>query len=492
MRAGDIGDSKAIDMCRVSIIAPHTQIDIGLPAHVTLASYLPDVVKLVESRAPERSEFEPEPEDRTWHWTLTPIGGEPLSAASSISDSGVRDGDLLMLEKEDAPTPPALFDDVIDAVATLQEHEERSWSPRAARWTGYSLFLSLLTVFLCGMWFTRNEGMTPVFAFVGVVVGLGALVAGTIAGRTYGDSATAQVTGVSGVFLAAASAGLALPGDPGAPHLLLASALLAACAIPALRLVDTGDLLFIALLTAGLLGAVGAALALLTGLGDRQIGTIIAVCAFFVVSIGPRISIAAAGLPVPPVPTAGEPIDPGDDSSRPVISGVGAVGAMTLPAASKLSARAKRAGRYLSGITLGGATALLIACFLLLFSGGSPYRWQAVALAVILGIVTAARGRSHSDLLRAAVLVSTGGTIIGLVGVYLLTLDSAVHFGVGIAILLALAGIALWSGVVVPRTEHTPTSRRMLELGEYGLLIAIVPIVAWILGVYALVRGITL
>ena len=123
-------------LCRVSVVGGDTQIDLGLPADIPVGALVPDLVALVESRAPERSELEPEPEDRTWHWSLATIGNAPIDPAISLTAAGIRDGDLVILQRAESAQPPALFDDVIDAVATLRR-DEKSWSPISARRTGY-------------------------------------------------------------------------------------------------------------------------------------------------------------------------------------------------------------------------------------------------------------------------------------------------------------------------------------------------------------------
>lgn len=96
-------------LCRVSVVGGDTQIDLGLPADILVGALVPGLVALVESRAPERSELEPEPEDRTWR------------------------------------------DDVIDAVATLRR-DDNSWSPISARRTGYVVFLLGFLATVATLW----------------------------------------------------------------------------------------------------------------------------------------------------------------------------------------------------------------------------------------------------------------------------------------------------------------------------------------------------
>lgn len=474
-------------LCRVSVVGGDTQIDLGLPADVPVGALIPDLVALVASRAPERSELEPEPEDRTWHWTLATVGHAPLDPAVSLTDAGIRDGDLVILQHADSAQPPALFDDVIDAVATLQR-DERSWTPTSARWTGYSLFLPGLLAALLVVWQARAGGASVVPALAVAFIGAGLVVTAVLSALVYKDTTTSRVLGVGGLVALAGGAGLSLPGVPGAAHLLLASAVVAAASLPLMRVLGTGEPEFTAATTAGTLAVLASAVTLLTDLPSRTVAAALAAVALLVLTVGPRLAIAAGRLPVPPVPSAGDPIDPADSDARPTIEAVGAVGATTLPSATRLAARARRADLFLTGITV-GATLALTTGALLMLPGGPSYRWQSVALAAVLGLVTAARSRSHSDLIRAAVLVS-GGTIVCAGVAFSLTGGGAEPLlSIGLALIVLLAVVALWAGVVVPRTEYAPTTRRMVEIAEYLMLCSIVPLLLWILGLYALVRN---
>lgn len=471
----------------MTVVGGDTQIDLGLPSDVPVGALVPDLVALVESRAPERSELEPEPEDRTWHWTIATIGHAPIDPAVTLTEAGIRDGDLVILQSEDAAQPPALFDDVIDAVATLRR-DERSWTPVSARWTGYAVFLLGLLAAIGAVWHSRSGGASVIPALAVAFIGTGLVVTSVLASLVYGDRSTARVLGVGGILAVAGGAGLALPGEPGAAHLLLSAAVVAAVSLPLMRVIGAGEPEFTAATTAGVLTAVAAAVTLLTDLPPRTIAAGTAAVAMLALTQGPRIAIAAGRLPVPPVPTAGDPIDPGDADSRPTIEAVGAVGATTLPSATRLAERARRADAVLTGVTIGSAV-VLAAAALLMLRGGPSYRWQAFTLAAVFGLVLAARGRSHSDLTRATVLVCAGSLVLAGVAYSLTAAGTEPTLSIGVALLVLLPVVALWAGVVVPRTEHAPTTRRFVEIGEYLLLCSIIPILFWILGLYSLVRN---
>ncbi|MBR7540000.1 type VII secretion integral membrane protein EccD, partial [Mycobacterium tuberculosis] len=81
-----------------------------------------------------------------------------------LSESGVRDGDLLMLQSVDTGESPVLFDDVVDAVARLNDSVFAAWSPVAARYTGYVATLVAALAAAASLTLTRAGGMGSIAA----------------------------------------------------------------------------------------------------------------------------------------------------------------------------------------------------------------------------------------------------------------------------------------------------------------------------------------
>jgi hypothetical protein len=59
---------------------------------------------------------------------------------------------------------------------------------------------------------------------------------------------------------------------------------------------------------------------------------------------------------------------------------------------------------------------------------------------------------------------------------------------VGLLLLFAVAAVVF--GIIGPHIEVTPPTRRLTELFEYGLIIAVMPLVVWIMGLYEVARNI--
>ena len=143
------------ELVRVSVLGGNTQFDVGLPAGVQIAALIPELLSHIRSRssghAGSASGVDDDDHDGTAFrphlWTLSMIGGEDLPAEVTLSESGVRDGELLVLQSRKSGAAPPLFDDVIDAVARLGEERTSQWSATTARYAGYAaaVAFSLLT-----------------------------------------------------------------------------------------------------------------------------------------------------------------------------------------------------------------------------------------------------------------------------------------------------------------------------------------------------------
>ena len=95
-------------LVRVSVLGGNTQLDVGLPAAVPVAVLIGELVTQITSRVPvqhdpDDPDVDPstQPPDRQHRWTLALVGQEPLVPNRTLSESGVRDGDLLMLQLVD-------------------------------------------------------------------------------------------------------------------------------------------------------------------------------------------------------------------------------------------------------------------------------------------------------------------------------------------------------------------------------------------------------
>ncbi|WP_280451343.1 type VII secretion integral membrane protein EccD [Nocardia cyriacigeorgica] len=320
------------ELCRVSVIGGNTQLDVGLPATVPIATFMGDLVALIESRNPAPVDTEDGGAPlQTKHWTLARLGRDAIAPSRTLTEAEVFDGELLVLRSVSAKESPALFDDVIDAVSRLTANDFRGWSPSAARWTG--LVASVVAAVLALALFAagRADGLGIAAPFLAAGVGIGAAVAAAIAARKYDDELTAVWLSFGALLLLFGGAALFVPGDLGSPHLLLGFSVTLVAAVAVYRATGTGATLFTAAITVAVCGGVAALVRMVWDPALPKIGAGLLVAAIVLISAVPRLSAVLARLPVPPVPTAGGAIDPADHEQRPTIEGIGAIGATALP-----------------------------------------------------------------------------------------------------------------------------------------------------------------
>ncbi|MCK8615925.1 MULTISPECIES: type VII secretion integral membrane protein EccD [Gordonia] len=500
---GTGGDRQRSDMSvepqlvRVSVLGGNTQLDVGLPAGIPIAGLIGDLVAQIESRNPNRHDpDDPDadtrgrgrPHDRQNRWTLALVGQEPLPLHRSLSESGIRDGDLLLLTSTRTGESPVLFDDVVDAVARLNESQFVGWTATSARYVGYALALLAAVAAGAGLAASRiDSGALWLAGGSGLAV-IGLVTAATIVARYYRDQLTSTILSVCAAPMAFVTGMILTPGSYGAAHLTLGFALTLVTAVITYRMTAVGATAHSAVTSAALVGALGCGARLLLDADISDVAAVVAAVGLLLIGLSPRLTILLAKLPLPPVPTAGAAIDVKDIEPQPSIEGIGAIGATALPKADALERRSYIANAYLTGI-VGGLTAVVAIAAVLTAAPLAGFEWKNAAYAAIIGVVLCLRGRSHSDLFQAAILIIGGSLVV-------LTLLVGLAFGDGQwpIISFALGGVvlvaALVFGVVAPHQDFSPVMRRWAEIGEYILVALIVPLLLWLLDLYRIVRDI--
>lgn len=477
------------ELSRVSVIGGNTQVDVGLPANVPIATFIGDLVSLIESRNGDRTGADDDaaPVDAQ-HWTLARLGHEAIAPSRTLTEAEVYDGELLVLRSVTAKEAPALFDDVIDAVSRLTAEEFRGWSGVAARWMG--LVVSVLTVLttLVVLAISRGDGDPLAPAFALFFAGAAAFTGAGFAARKYADAVTATWLSVDGLLLLFGGAALLVPGTLGSPHLLLGSSVVLVAAVLGYRLTGVGATLFSCAATLSVIAGVVAAVYLVWHPGLPKLAAGLLVAGIAIVSAVPRLAALLARLPIPPVPTAGGAIDPADHEPRPTIEGIGAIGATALPSAAGLGERARAANQFQSGLIAACTVAAVLGAFGVADPLGSA-RWQGITLAIVGAIVLALRGRSFADLAQAAILIASGSLAFIAVTVGLALGDREIML-LAAGVLLAFAAGVVGFGVIGPHIEVTPVTRRAIEIFEYLLIVSLIPLVLWIMNVYSMARNI--
>ncbi|MRH89345.1 type VII secretion integral membrane protein EccD [Nocardia sp. SYP-A9097] len=482
-------ESTAIEpqLCRVSVIGGNTQVDVVLPTTIPIANFIPDVVQLIASRNPDLSEHDDNGPLAAQHWTLSRLGHTAIDPVRTLTEAEVFDGELLVLRAVDSVESPALFDDVIDAVARLTESSYRGWTAETAGRAGQAGAIAAVIGACALLMVAAAHGAGILAGTAGLGIGLLILVGGGLVARMYSATLPATVLALCGVLLMGSGAAALVPGQPGAPHLLLGCAATMLLAVITLRVIAVRPTVFSAVITTTVFGTIAAGACTLWEVTPAEAATGIIVATLLGITLAPRIAVAAARLPVPPVPTAGGVIDPRDHEPRPTIEGIGAIGATSIPSAAGLDQRSRLANDYQSGMII-GIVAVTVCATLITVLAATEHRWQAITLAAAVGIVLARRGRAFSDLTQAAAMVLGGCAVLIPPAVLLgFRLDDAALPAA--AALLVIAVLAMLIGVAGPNLEISPVVQRAGEIFEYLTICAIGPLIFWILDIYALVRN---
>ena len=496
----------AQEVCRVTVLARSTQVDMALPVDVPVSLLVPGIIDMIAgvepAERPRRAGVEPaerrglhgvepaEPSSRSGDpgsegmpvaWTLARIGRPPLAPTATLAELSVRDGELLVLGVADRPVPVPLFDDLMYSVASAGSDDVPHWTANTARTVG-SVITAAMVLLACAVVLRAPisagaENVGDLVAGLAVItVSILFAIAGVILGRVYRQDAVAVLLGGCAVALMFTGGTLLVPGQFGAAQVMLGSAMAGATALLSLRIGGTGFALFTAAIVLALLTFLAAVCTLFTTLPQPSIGTAAALIGLAGIALSARVSMMQAKLPLPPVPTAGAPLDTVEEAELDAIS------------FEDLQESAARARKYLTGLLMAFTVAVVAGVLAAAADETGGTQWPAVALAALCALVLLLRGRTYAVVAHAVPLVA-GGTTIGLsllVGaVIALPEHGLTLFGVTVA----GAATASIFGAFVPTRTYSPVMRRSAELLEYAVIALVIPIAVWVCGLYSVVRG---
>ncbi len=474
------------ELSRLTLVVGELNIDVGLPAHVSIAQYIPDVIDIANEQITANDAIV-EFDAADGQWTLAPLGGEPIAPHLSLGEAGVYDGDLLMICAAGQPVSPLLFDDVDDTqrrrgrgrhraelvhgqrqrVGRLRCHRGRRRHAGGRRWhVGPPCPRCPRRCWPSARW----GCCWPAWWRTGRAA------AGT----------SAWIAAVSMPLVFAGSL-YVVPDGSGATSLPMAFALTAFGALLVLLVSGSGsgrvhrDHRGVHFRWRQFHGNVAVAAA-------HPIGG--ALCsrpsAVIVVYLAPRVTIGLSKLPIPRVPTAGEPLDDIETQGGTTVEGVNAIGKQIIPTEEDLISRVRRANQHLTGILVAAALAALVGCYLAVDVSNGFY-WQGTVFAIMVATVLCLRGRGHHDLVQSATLIGSGLTIA--VAVILKTAVNVEGWQArAVVVLLALMVLILACGLVAPLREFSPVMRRQVEILEYIAVGSLFPLCFWIIRVYAFFR----
>lgn len=425
-------------LCRVSIqsAAQPRAVDLMLPRHAEVGLLLPDIVDLVAA--------EQESGTASRGWRLDRLCGGHCDESMTLHESGVSDGDVIVLSPVGAPAPGPLRADPFRTVA------EAGPSPEPDPTTSDRMWACAGVLALIALGFSGSRGGLPMVA-AGIAL-ISAALCLIVGWRQDAIRATLHAFSVGFVGVAGF---LAVPGG-GGPGLTLGAAAGGVAALWLLRAGRGDAWLLTAVATASAAVAAVSAFSLIAALDLVASGAVLGVLSLAILGVAGRITLAVSGLR-PPFP---------GDSAEPV-SEATAVGGHAV----------------FAGLVTGSATATVLAVGAIAAGcrGGLP----GFALAAVLAALLLLRTRFYADPRCRTALGWCGLSSVAAV-VALATVSAPRYAGPVVVLAVALAG---WCRA--GRDRHTSSWARASDVAEYILLAAVVPLACWAADVYGMVRSLS-
>ncbi|MEV5613243.1 type VII secretion integral membrane protein EccD [Streptomyces sp. NPDC052225] len=489
------GAGTGLGFCRVTIVAPDSRIDVALPDDVPVADLYPEILRLSRQSPAEGAPV---------GYHLVRRDGTVLDSARSFAAQRILDGELLTLRPFSESLPPAVFDDVSEAVASAVTKDRTLWSgdlTRAAGLVAAGVLPALIAFVTWNSQYTTvriRHDMHSLQGILAAVAGILLITLACVRARVYDDRGSAVALGLGALpNVAVAGSGL-LPLSEGQgigrlQFLLACAAVLVASVV--LTLVSPGgDGPFVAFVLASLIGLITTFIAILTHLKPIETAAICAPLAVSALAFLPGLSMRFARLPIgfePPNParagyeTTAAPADPHEAVD-----------------AERVAAQARRGHELLVGL-VGGCALVSVGASIVL--GFSSNVWgQLLALATGIAMLM----RAHLFRYTAQV----GATLAaGLAALVFLGLGLALHPPLDyvtdalkqdttaldirtvwiVAAIGAATALVAAIGLITPRRGVTPFWGRFLEIAETFVLLTLIPLALAVFDVYASARAMT-
>lgn len=444
-------------LCRVSVHWETQAVDVSLPAEIAVAELIPSLVDMLGAG-----------DGGAGRYRLSAPGAAALDPSTTLAHNHIGDGAILVLSRIDVPLPAPRYRDIADTVSAALDATARpgvavrrvAGAAAAASFVAAGGLLLVRNTFSAGV--VRDSGGTVAVLVSTTLLALGAA---AVAYRGYRDRGAALALGAIATAFAGLAGFVAVPGAPSLSHVLLAAAAAGLAAVSAIGLSGCGGAGLLALACWCLILAAAALAGVLSGAPLPAVASAAGLVSLCLLGMAARASLALAGLsPRPATAPAGGP-EPGE---------------------AWVSARARRADRWLTGLLAGLSSSATVAAAVTVLAGAP--RLCCLAFGTGTGALLLLRSRG-GDGTRA--LVFAAGGIVTTATTFAVAAWRAPLPGPWVAATTAtLVAAALYLGCAA-RT-CSPVLSRAADLLEWLALAALVPLTCWIAGLYGTVRGLTL
>ncbi|WP_406178084.1 type VII secretion integral membrane protein EccD [Streptomyces sp. NBC_00996] len=483
------GAGTGLGFCRVTIVAPDSRIDVALPDDIPVADIYPEILRLSQQSPAEGAPV---------GYHLVRRDGSVLDSSRSFASQRILDGELLTLRPFSESLPPAVFDDVSEAVATAVTREHTLWGGDLTRGAGLigGGVLPTLLAFVAWTADPRHD-MHSLPGILAGVTGVLMVVLAAVRARVYDDRASAVALGLGALpNIGVAGSGLLTVADGqgiGRLQFLLACAAVLVASVTLALCSPRGDGPFVAFVFASGVGLVAEFVAILTHWTPKETAALCAPIGVGALAFLPGLSMRFARLPI------GFEA-PNNTTTR---SAYGTDPAPQEPIdAERIGAQARRGHELLVGL-VGGCALVAVAASAVL--GFSDDVW-AQLLAFATGIAMLMRAHLFRYTAQVAPVLAAGLGALVLLGLGLalnpprslmrdaLTGDRTdldIRTIWLVAAIAAAAAIVTALGLILSRGGITPFWGRFLEIAEGFVLLTLVPLALAVFDVYGAARAMT-
>ncbi|GBE64056.1 ESX-2 secretion system protein eccD2 [Mycobacterium sp. MFM001] len=482
--------------CAVAVVCGEHLISQVYPASVPIEVFIDSAVELLADELKRRGQ---RALTTGVAYELHRADGTRLDGHKTLDELGIEDGATLVLAPS---TRGESFEPHYESLSTgLARIGKKLFEPVTAKTASNTavviVAMAAATIFALAVR-VRASTASLVPSIVTAVFGL-LVAAGVVAAWLWWPHRTDLVDGFAWIAmpLLAVSFAAAAPGPVGAAHLFIASLGLAAMSWGIAAATRRHIAVTATVVTLCVTGGAVAAVRMWRPVPAQWLGMCALVGLLAVLTLAPTITLWAArirpphfgsitgrdlfrrsdGLPadtVSPVDTAGEE-ETNLDST---------------PTGAQITAAAVRANRVLTGVCVGVAAALPVGVWATLMPGHG----RSLAAAILAGlfvVIFISRGRAFADRRQAVGLVCGAAAAMCAGAVKYVVHQPAQAIEPMVWATLALAGFGgagLAAALLVPITRFTPLVRMAAEWLELAAITAVVPLAAWVGGLFTWVR----
>ncbi|MET8586124.1 type VII secretion integral membrane protein EccD [Streptomyces collinus] len=481
------GPGTGTGFCRVTIVAPDSRIDVALPDDVPVADLCPEILRLSQ-QSPDAG--------APVGYHLVRTDGTVLDGSRSFAAQRILDGELLTLRPFADSLPPAVFDDVAEAVASAVGKQYTLWSgdlTRAAGLVGGGVLPALLA-FVAWTADPRHD-MNGLAGILAAVTGILLVVLAAVRARVYDDRGSAVALGLgalpnvgvagSGLLPLAAGEGI------GRLQFLLACAAVLVAALVLTLCSPRGDGPFVAFVFASAVALVVVFVATLVHWTPTEMAGLCAPIAAGGLAFLPGMSMRFARLPIGfEAPSNAPRAAYGTESVQEPVD------------IERIEAQARRGHELLVGLVGGCALLAVGAAAVLGFSDGV---WaQLLAFATGVAMLMRAGLFRYTAQVASVLAAGLGALVLLGLGLALNPPESVVRAALAghrtdldirtvwlIAVIAAAAALVTALGLILSRGGLTPFWGRFLEICEGFVLLTLIPLTLAVFDVYATARAMT-